>query len=215
MKRIGFAVLALGAIIVVLSTAYLITLPKSRPQPLTWSEEAINAWRKRDGLPPAYCPRSEPAKTAFAVERSRGYSLIGVGIILCLIGLLVAARHDVYEKRLSAVLSKFPDKGVLGFTIGRITAAALLIWALRDHAYEYYTLLRFVVCGVTTYGVYLAGRNKKIGWAWIFGIIAVLFNPIVPVHLERATWAIIDVGVSLFLMTSIALFKAAKLPTEE
>jgi hypothetical protein len=33
---------------------------------------------------------------------------------------------------------------------------------------------------------------KRIAWTWIFGVLAVLFNPIAPVYLQRATWQIID-----------------------
>ena len=94
-----------------------------------------------------------------------------------------------------------------GFTIARIVASALLIWALSEHPYDYYTLLRFVVCGATAYGTYLAVRFRKIAWAWIFGVVAVLFNPIFPIHLERSTWAIIDVVIAVLLTLSIFLFK--------
>ena len=35
------------------------------------------------------------------------------------------------------------------FIFARIIAAILLFYALDKHPYDYYTLLRFVVCGVT------------------------------------------------------------------
>lgn len=94
-----------------------------------------------------------------------------------------------------------------GFKIARIVAIILLIWALGRHPYGYYTLLRFVVCGVSAYGAYFSSEIiMRKGWVWIFGMIAILFNPIIPIHLDRDTWAIIDVvvagvlGVSLFLL---------------
>jgi hypothetical protein len=31
-------------------------------------------------------------------------------------------------------------------------------------------------------------------WVWIFGVLAALFNPILPVHLQRDTWQIVDWG---------------------
>ena len=73
----------------------------------------------------------------------------------------------------------------MGFIIARTIAAILLLWALDRHPYSYYTILRFVVCGVTGYGVYFAAQLEKNGWAWAFGIIALLFNPIIPIHLAR------------------------------
>lgn len=96
----------------------------------------------------------------------------------------------------------------MGYIIGRIIAIILLLWALNKHPYGYYTLLRFVVCGVSVYGAYFATGLKKDGWAWIFGIIAVLFNPIIPIYLDRNTWAFIDVGVVAILL--ISLFSVRK-----
>jgi hypothetical protein len=95
----------------------------------------------------------------------------------------------------------------MGFTIARIIAAILLFWALDRHPYGYYTLLRFVVCGVTAYGVYYALELQKNGWAWAFGIIAVLFNPLIPIHLKRDIWAIIDLAVAILLLLSIFLLR--------
>ena len=106
-------------------------------------------------------------------------------------------------------MSRLKHKGMMGFIIVRIITAALLIWALSKHPYGYYTLLRFVVCGVTAFGVYFAAEFKRIGWAWIFGIIAILFNPIFPIRLDRNTWAIIDVGVAVILLISIFILKVS------
>lgn len=98
----------------------------------------------------------------------------------------------------------------MGFTIARIGAAILLFWALDRHPYSYYTLLRFIVCGVTAYGAYFASELGKKGWAWTFGIIAILFNPIIPIHLNRSTWAIIDLGVAVLLLVSLFLLRQPK-----
>lgn len=98
----------------------------------------------------------------------------------------------------------------MGFSVVRIIAAIMLVWALDRHPYSYYTLLRFVVCGVSAYGVYFAIELNKQGWAWILGIVAILFNPFVPVYLDRSTWAIIDLGVAGLLFTSLLLLRPAK-----
>lgn len=95
----------------------------------------------------------------------------------------------------------------MGFIIARIIAVILLFWALDEHRYGYYTLLRFVVCGVTAYGAYLAAEIEKKGWTWTFGILTVLFNPVIPIHLNRETWAFIDIGVAILLLVSIFLIK--------
>ena len=101
-------------------------------------------------------------------------------------------------------------KGIIGFTIARLFASGLLLWALAKHQYGYYTLLRFVVCGVVSFGVYLAGQYGKIGWLWTYLLIAVLFNPIIPIHLERSIWAIVDIGVALIILVSIFFVQGSK-----
>lgn len=91
----------------------------------------------------------------------------------------------------------------MNFTLARIITAIMLYVALDRMPIGYYTILRFVVCGITAYGAYVFAEQNKKGWAWIFGIFAVLFNPFVPMHLSRNTWAPIDVGVAAFLLISI------------
>lgn len=98
----------------------------------------------------------------------------------------------------------------MNFTFARIIAAVMLFVALDRMPIGYYTILRFVVCGVTAYGAYIFAEQNKNGWAWIFGIIAVLFNPFVPVYFKRDTWAPIDIGVAVFLLTSIFNKKTVK-----
>jgi hypothetical protein len=42
----------------------------------------------------------------------------------------------------------------------------------------------------------------------VFGIIAVLFNPVIPIHLNRDIWTtIIDVTVAVIFLFSINYFK--------
>ncbi|HUU44490.1 MAG TPA: DUF6804 family protein [Acidobacteriota bacterium] len=88
------------------------------------------------------------------------------------------------------------------YLTGTIIAAALLFWALADHAYGYYILLQWIVCGVSVWGVFIfMGRGKPV-WIVALAVIAILFNPVVPVHLFRATWAPIDIVAGLVLLAS-------------
>jgi hypothetical protein len=99
------------------------------------------------------------------------------------------------------------------FIIARIAAAIMLFLALGRLPYGYYTLLRFVVCGTAAYGAYFAStEQKKPAWAWIFGIIAVLFNPLIPIHLTRDIWAVIDVAVALLLFVSLLFLRQSNRP---
>ena len=82
-----------------------------------------------------------------------------------------------------------------------LVAGITLFIALGDLPYAYYQLLRFFICGAGAYGVYLAYQQKKIGWAWILGIIALLFNPLMKFYLGRDAWKAADlVGGIIFLV---------------
>lgn len=82
--------------------------------------------------------------------------------------------------------------------------AALLFVGIADLPIEYYLFLRIVV----TFSVVIVLVNElKRGlnfWIIAFGLIAITFNPIIPVYLnDKSTWMLIDflVGV-LFLIKS-------------
>lgn len=98
----------------------------------------------------------------------------------------------------------------LAFKISRIIAAAMLLWALAEHQYGYFTLLRFVVFGICGYGAYISFGLNKIGWIWTFGVIAVVFNPIIPIHLDRDTWKMVDLGVAGILVLSLFSYQKSK-----
>ncbi|MGK2849102.1 MAG: DUF6804 family protein [Minisyncoccota bacterium] len=90
-----------------------------------------------------------------------------------------------------------------------IITTAFLVVALSDGLpYGYFTLLRFIVCIV---GVYLAYKiyedNKKSLLVWVFGFIAILFNPIIVIQLQREQWWVIDLVVGIFFVLSIFLVK--------
>ena len=92
-------------------------------------------------------------------------------------------------------------------TIVKIIAIIMLVWALVDNPYVYYQILRWVITGVTGYSAYLAYKHEKITWTWIFGIIAILYNPIAPIHLDKEIWSIIDIIVAAIILTSIFKMK--------
>jgi hypothetical protein len=65
--------------------------------------------------------------------------------------------------------------------------------------YGFYMLLRLAVCGCTAYLAYYSYKVGLQGWAWALAIMAVLFNPLVPVYLFKGPWIIIDLGSAALL----------------
>ena len=94
--------------------------------------------------------------------------------------------------------------------VGRVGAAGLLIWALDNHPYGYFTFMRIIVCCVAGYCAVLASEQHKGSWMWILGGIAVLFNPIIPIRMTRETWKIVDIAVAVVLLVSFFFVKGAK-----
>jgi hypothetical protein len=89
------------------------------------------------------------------------------------------------------------------FALARLITAALLLWALARHPIGYYTVLRLVTAGVCLYAAYLAVHDKQTGWAFVFGAIAVLFQPFIAFRMTRQTWTYVDVATALVLLISI------------
>lgn len=74
-------------------------------------------------------------------------------------------------------------------------AAVLLFLGIADLPIGYYTLLRIVVCLIgVVFVIYEYGREDKKSFLCIlFGIIALLFNPIIPIYLlNKAIWSVLD-----------------------
>src|SRR5262245_19249729 len=134
-----------------------------------------------------------------------------VSSILVVVVILIAVAVIAEAQQPKDVLKQ--ERGLMSaFTIARIATVIMLFLALPELPYEYYTLLRFVVCGTTAYGAYFASTQKKSAWAWAFGIIAVLFNPFIPFHLGRYMWQVVDVVVALLLVVSLRFLREPKTP---
>jgi len=68
--------------------------------------------------------------------------------------------------------------------------------------YGYFVLLRWIVAGIALFVLWTAYNLKMQGWVWLMASVAILFNPILPVHLDKGVWQVIDfIVASLFLFT--------------
>jgi hypothetical protein len=81
-----------------------------------------------------------------------------------------------------------------------ITAGMLFI-GVFSLPYGYYTLLRIVACAVFTWAAFITyEKNNEDLLPWIFAILAIVFNPIIKIHLPKEVWALIDFCSGLFLI---------------
>ena len=92
------------------------------------------------------------------------------------------------------------------FLIGpAFVLASLLVAATTlPLPYAYYTVLRWVVCaGALAFAI--AGDKCRQGWAvFVFYAIAILFNPLWPIHMHRGEWRVADLlAAGAFLVGGI------------
>ena len=81
-------------------------------------------------------------------------------------------------------------------------AAALLAVAVLPLPYGYYQLLRLVATVVFAGAAFVAFRRGHAGHGFGFAVLALLFNPVLPVYLSKALWAPIDLAAALALVLS-------------
>jgi len=85
----------------------------------------------------------------------------------------------------------------------------MLLLALNpENPYGYYILLRWVCCPVFAWLAVESHARDKQGWMWVLGVTAAVYNPILPVHLTREIWSVVNVGTIVVAITSIFLLKS-------
>lgn len=88
--------------------------------------------------------------------------------------------------------------------IPQAIAIVMLLWALYpENPYGYYILLRIICCAVFIYLAIQAVSDEKLGWVWVLGVIAVIYNPMIPIHLTREIWTIINLVTIIIAGLSI------------
>lgn len=82
-----------------------------------------------------------------------------------------------------------------------LIAAILLFIAVLHMPFGYYKFMRI---GVTIASLYLISQEVKKGvntWVILFSIIAIIFNPILPIYLgSKSTWMPIDIIAGAFFL---------------
>lgn len=86
----------------------------------------------------------------------------------------------------------------------KIIIAGLSFWALADNPYSYYQFLRIAIFVVGCYFAYKAYNQKpEINfWVVLYGLTAILFNPIFPIYMAKDSWAFFNVVTGLFYLVS-------------
>lgn len=89
----------------------------------------------------------------------------------------------------------------------KISLIIILLLCLLDMPYWYFQLVR--IFGTIGFGylAYLDYKNKLKLTPYIFGIAAILLNPIVKISFGRNVWNVIDIILALILLLTIVFGK--------
>lgn len=88
-----------------------------------------------------------------------------------------------------------------------IIAAAMALIAIADLPYGYYTLMRLVVCATAIYVIVIAARSGQTWGIWLYGIIGLLFNPLIPIHLTKGMWQPLDFITGILLVVAALVIR--------
>jgi hypothetical protein len=97
--------------------------------------------------------------------------------------------------------------------VAALFLGVLMLIAVGDNPYGYYQFLRIatlVIALFIAYVVYNSDEENKA--VWFFVAVAILFNPFLPIYLDKSLWVIINilVAVILPLVTILSLKSAVK-----
>jgi hypothetical protein len=91
-----------------------------------------------------------------------------------------------------------------------LAAAGVLIGASGRHPYSYFTMLRWLACSAAVLLVW-RGAVQGVKWAWALVPLAILFNPIAPIHFSRDTWQTLDIAAAVVMVLAMILVEVAVL----
>lgn len=80
----------------------------------------------------------------------------------------------------------------------------MLLWAFNpSNPYGYYILLRWVCCGAFAYLALRAQDANRQEWVWVLGTTAAVYNPIIPLHLTREIWSVVNLITIVIAIGSV------------
>lgn len=84
------------------------------------------------------------------------------------------------------------------------------IIAFADLPYGYFQLLRLIVTGFSVWVAYALFSGGKKTFGWIFIAIAILYNPLFKIHMERETHQIFNALTAAVTIVEILIWKRSK-----
>lgn len=94
----------------------------------------------------------------------------------------------------------------------KLLAVLLLLGALGSFPFVYYQLMNWVVVGASLVTVQQAYQRNMTALAWVFGLVAVVFNPLAPLYFRADVWQIADLTAAGLFVLSFFLITTKRQP---
>ena len=92
--------------------------------------------------------------------------------------------------------------------VARILVIVFLLLGILNQPYEYYGLLRIFVSIVAIFLTIIAFKKvNKTGFDYTYGVIAILYNSILPIYASKETWVILNILTIIIMGISLAMDK--------
>jgi len=99
--------------------------------------------------------------------------------------------------------------------IPQLVSIGMLIWALNpENPYGYYILLRIIVFAACAYLAFRAAEIEKTPWVWVLGVTAVIYNPVIRIHLTRGIWSVVNIVTIIMLISTFRILRNPTLKGE-
>lgn len=130
-----------------------------------------------------------------------GPLIVAGGIALAADGL-----ENIRARRTPMATASDPRRS---FPVAEVIAIVMLLWALVPvNPYGYYIVLRFAICSISIYLGYRARELQKSIWFWLLVILAIVYNPLVRIHLTREVWSLVNVAAIVLFAWAIFALKS-------
>jgi hypothetical protein len=95
--------------------------------------------------------------------------------------------------------------------VPQLVCTALLLWAIFGNSpYGYYILIRWICCPTLAWLAWRAHSLGRDNAAWLFGVTALVYNPVIRVHATRGLWSIVNVITIVLFLASLSWLKTQK-----
>lgn len=116
----------------------------------------------------------------------------------------VGGQRDTREQRKQGERVDIP-------TVVVAVPTLMLCVAFGKLPYSYYQSLRFIVCAALFWIASALWKGRRHLSSLIFCVVALLYNPIFPLHLIKSSWGWINAATIVLLLAALGVAKSSEL----